>query len=154
MATLPAIALTAGARLRATLTSLDDGTTLRFIIAPSEQDRQFGANWEECGVAQASVQFLEYKDTRPEERTIKATFERYSRGNIGQDVEDIYRTLKRFSERAPGRKRAHRLLFTMGVQSFRCVLTNVDFPVDRIAAGGGALRGIDVQISLKELPAR
>lgn len=141
--------------LFARLTSMDTGEILAFPIPPAEQDRRFGPNWEEVGVAQASPQFLEYKDTGPEERTLKVTFDAYSRGDITKDIEHLYETLKRFSDHAPGKNRAHRLVFTIGsAKPFRCVLGIVNLPVRRVASTGKASQAVDVTIPLKELKAR
>ena len=143
-----------GGRISARLTSLDTGQSIFFqgaSVAPSEHDRNFGANWEDAGVAQAAIQFQEYKDTPPEERTYKVTFNAHGRGGVGDDFEADYEILKSFTLRAPGRVRAHKLLFSQGKQRFRCVLTRVGIPVRRVSTSGGAMQAVDCSITLKEL---
>lgn len=142
-------------KLTISLRSLDTGEILILPLLHDGQERSFGANWELAGVAQASkdsVQFSESMDSRPEERTLKCTFDAYSSGGLTHDEETRYKTLKRFSLNAPGRKRKHRLLLTIGRYPFYCVLLNVGWPVHRHAATGGTSQAIEVTITLRELP--
>lgn len=139
-------------KIIAKLTSLENGLTLIFRIPPAEQERRFGSDWVEAEVAQAAVQFLEYKQSPPEERIYKVTFDAYSEGGIHYDIENEYQTLKSFCINSPSvPRRAHRLLYSQGSQSFRCVLAQVSMPVWRIATTGGALIAVDTQITLREL---
>ncbi len=139
-------------RVNAQLTSLDTGLTLPFLIPPSEHDRDFGSDWVQAEVAQAAVDFIEYKGTPPEKRVYKVTFNAYIRaGGVANDIEAEYKALKSFVTTAPPPRRAHKLLFTQGVQRFRCVLTRVGKTVWRIARNGGALIALDTSIELMEL---
>jgi hypothetical protein len=148
---------TAG-RVIARLTSLDTGETLAFYrgnhaTAPSEHTRDFGAQWDEAGVAQASPQFIEFKQSNPEERTYKVTFDAHaSPGGVVNNFERQYETLKRFTRRVPGKKRAHKLLYSQGAQRFKAVLIRVSMPIRRVSKNGGAMQAIDVTITLKEIP--
>jgi hypothetical protein len=153
---MPSIASDGPARDRAgfvaRLTSLDEpALSLAFRIAPSEHERSFGANWDDAGVAQASPQFIEYRDSLPEERTYKCTFDAYRLpGGVANDIEQDYETLLKFTRRAGDKLRAHRLAFSQGNHQFRCVLTRVGMPVRRISKSGGALQALECSITLKE----
>ena len=148
----PSVASPVSPRISAYLYSLDTGLKLDFEIPPSEHERNFGSNWEEAGVAQAAIQFIEYKDTPPEERTYRVCFDAYRRpGGIANDIEKQYQTLKNFTLRPDGKFRAHKLMYVQGVQRFRCVLKWVSMPVRRIAKTGGALQSLECSITLKEL---
>jgi hypothetical protein len=135
----------------ARLTSQDTGESVFFRLSPSEHDRNFGANWEEAGVAQAAPQFLEYHDSPPEERTYKVTFDAHGRGGVTADFEAEYGILKRFTLRVDGKVRAHKLIYSQGKQRFRCVLLRVSIPVRRLSKSGGAMQAIDCSITLKEI---
>jgi hypothetical protein len=143
----------AGGQVSAKLTSLDTGESLVFIVEPTEHDRTYGAEWEQAGVAQASPQFLEFKQSNPEERVYRAFFDGYGRpGGVANSIEAELEELKFFTRRVPGKKRAHICLYTQGEQRFRCVVTNVGVPVKRLNRGGGALQAYEVTITLKEVP--
>lgn len=138
-------------KVQAKLTSLDSGVSLTFLIPPSEHDRDFGANWEDAGVAQAAIQFSEYKDSPPEVRVYKVTLDGYRQpGGINNNIEGDYAKLKLMTLRVKG-VRPPRLLFSQGLQQFKCVLTRVGMPVRRIARDGGALQSIETQITLREI---
>jgi hypothetical protein len=140
--------------VQARLTSLDTGHSLLFVVEPTEHDRVFSAEWESAGVAQASPQFLEYRQSNPQERTYRAVFDGYGRpGGVANSVEAELALLLFFTRRVQGRKRAHVCLYTQGQQRFRCVVTNVAAPIKRLNQGGGALQAYEVTISLKEVPA-
>lgn len=141
------------ARVQAKLTSLDTGDVLVFVVEPTEHDRTYSAEWDQAGVAQASPQFLEYKQSNPEERVYRAFFDAYDRpGGVANSIELELATLKFFTRRVPGKKRAHICFYTQGEQRFKCVVTNVGVPVKRLNQGGGALQAYEVTITLKEIP--
>jgi hypothetical protein len=154
----PKLVPTTAGRVIARLTSLDTGETIAFYrgnhaTAPSEHTRELSAQWDSAGVAQASPQFIEYRETGPEERTYKITFDAHgSPGGVVNHFERQYAILKRLISRVPGKKRAHKLVYSQGVQRFRCVLTRVSTPVRRVSTNGGAMQAIDVAITLKEIP--
>jgi hypothetical protein len=133
--------------------SEDTGLTLVFPITPGEQDRNFGANWEDAGVANASIQFSEHREGRAEKRIVKATFDAYSQGGLERDIENFYDILKKFSENVPRKPRAHRLLLIIGNIYYRCLLEDVGFAVHRTSLSGGAMQAIDIPITLKQRPA-
>ena len=142
------------AHIFASITSLDDGTGLVFAIEPSEQDREYSAQWAEAGVAQASPQFLEFQHSNPEKRVIKAYFDAYSNraGGIANSIEGELAVLKKLTRRVAGKKHAHRCLFTQGEQSMKCVVESVGVPVKRIGQTGGAIQAYEVPITLREIP--
>jgi hypothetical protein len=146
-------------RVFAVLTSLDDGTEVVFArgtagIPPSESSREYGASWQEAGVAQASPQFLEYQQTNPEIRTYDVYLDAYSLlpGGDANSIESMLTRLKRLTQRVPGKKRAHRCLWSQGEQLFLCVVERVNAPVKRVNRAGGAMVAHAVQITLKEIP--
>lgn len=140
-------------KIQAMLSSMDNGLTLTFFIPPSEHDRSFGSEWASAEVAQAAVQFSEYRETQPEERTYKVTFDGYLRpGGVNNEVEYEYNVLKSFVTSSPSvPRRAHRLVYSQGTQFFRCYLKHVSMPVRRLSVAGGALQALDCQITLVEL---
>jgi hypothetical protein len=137
----------------AKLGSMDVAKVLYFSIAPTEHTRDFGANWVDAGVAQASPQPQEYKDSQPEERVLRVTFDAFRRPlGVKNDIEKDYETLKEFTRRVPGKRRSHKLVFSHGKVRFKCVLVKVGMPVRRVAENGGALQAIDCDITLREIP--
>jgi hypothetical protein len=139
-------------KIAASLSSMDTHETLTFDIPPSEHERSFGSDWAEAEVAQAAVQFSEYRQTPPEERTYKVTFDAYRRrGGEANDIEAEYQKLKRFVTTGPAPRRAHRLVFSQRGLVFRCYLKHVSMPVRRISRTGGALQALECQITLVEL---
>lgn len=140
-------------RVTARLTSLDTGESLIFLVEPTEHERTYGAEWEQAGVAQASPQYLEFKQSNPEERVYRAVLDGYGRpGGVANSIELELAELKFFTRRVPGKKRAHICLYSQGEQRFKCVVTNVGVPVKRLNRGGGALQAYEVTITLKEVP--
>jgi len=140
-------------RVTAKLTSLDTGESLIFLVEPTEHERTYSAEWEQAGVAQASPQFLEFRQSNPEERVYRAIFDGYGRpGGVANSIELELAELKFLTRRVPGKNRAHICLYTQGEQRFRCVVTNVGVPVRRLNRSGGALQAFEVNISLREVP--
>ncbi|MBI3654075.1 MAG: hypothetical protein HY231_23845 [Acidobacteria bacterium] len=136
----------------ARLTSLDGGGTFGFRIPPSEQDRSTEADWQRAGVAQASLQFVEYAGTS-KTRVIKFTLDAYDRpGGESNSLEAEIRLLESFAERAPGKKRAHKCRYSQGEQAFLCVVKRVSILQRRVGKTGGALQAADCSIELEVLP--
>jgi hypothetical protein len=139
--------------VHAKLTSLDTGESLVFVVEPTEHDREYSAEWESAGVAQASPQFLEYRCSNPEERVYRAVIDGYGRpGGVANSIELELAMLKFFTRRVPGKKRAHICLYTQGEQRFKCIVKHVAVPVKRLNQGGGALQAYEVSITLLEIP--
>jgi hypothetical protein len=140
----------------ARLTSFDTGDQVVFSRAneqapPSEHDRNFSAEWQEAGVAQASPNPLEYMHSKSEERVYKCYFDAYDPYGVSGTIEPTYLTLKKLTRRVEGKVRAHYCAWSQGQQRFRCVVESVSFPVKRVNTGGGALIAYEVQITLKEI---
>jgi len=138
----------------AILRSLDQGgLSFTFKLAPHEHDREVSATWENADVAQAAPDFIEYRKTDPEKRTYRYQIDGYDMtGGINNDgtVEGWWKTLKSFTQIAPGKHRAHVCMLTIGVQSFQCVVENVTWPVKKVGASAGALQVMEGTIVLKE----
>jgi hypothetical protein len=140
-------------RIFAKLTSLDTGQTFNFRIPPSEQDRNTEADWQRAGVAQESLQSVEYCGGTTKTRTIKFTLNGYNRvGGEANSLEGEIKLLESFAERVPGKKRAHKCRYTQGEQSFTCVVKRVRIPQTNVGKTGGALKAPDCSIELEILP--
>jgi hypothetical protein len=140
-------------RILAKLTSLDGGGTFNFRIPPSEQDRNTEADWQRAGVAQMSLQPLEYCAGTSKNRVIKFNLDAY--GRVGGEVNSLeaeIKLLESFAERVPGKKRAHKCRYSQGEQSFNCVVKRVNIPQRRVGKTGGALQAPDCSIELEILP--
>lgn len=123
-----------------------------FLSPPSRSERRKSAQWNEAGVAQSSPQFLEYKQTNPEERTYHVCMDAYNRpGGVANNLEADIANLFRLLDRVPGKPYAHRCLWTQGVQRFKCVVTDVQVPIELVSQDGGALQAFEATISLKEI---
>jgi hypothetical protein len=142
-----------GGRIFAKLTSLDGGGTFNFRIPPSEQDRSTEADWQRAGVAQMSLQSVEYCAGTSKTRVIKFTLDAYGRvGGEANSLEGEIKLLESFAERAPGKKRAHKCRYSQGEQTFNCVVKRVSIPQHRVGKTGGALQAPDCSIELEILP--
>lgn len=140
-------------RIFARLTSLDGGGTFNFRLPPSEQDRNTEADWQRAGVAQQSLQLLEYGTGTSKTRTIKFTLNAYNRvGGEANSLEGEIKLLESFAERVPGKVRAHKCRYSQGEQSFNCLVKRVNIPQRRVSKTGGALQAPDCSIELEILP--
>lgn len=126
--------------------------TRTLFRAPSKCERAGGSKWSEAGVAQADPQFLEYQQTNPEVRTYHFMASAYNlHGGIANHLEDVIYILKLMSGRVPGKPYGHRLMYTQGIQRFRCVLEDWTIPVELVNAAGGAMEAYDCSMKLKEI---
>src|ERR1044072_2004610 len=147
-----------GGKVFAQLTSLDDGTEVGFSsgtagIPPSESEREYSANWQDVGVAQASPQFLEYQCSNPETRSYEVYLNAYRLpGGDVNSLEGLLSRLKKLTRRVAGKKRAYRCLWSQGEQLFTCIVESVSVPIKRLNQGGGAMQAYPVRITLKEIP--
>lgn len=140
-----------GGRVTGELASIDTGEKVVFTRPgpPSTHTREFGAQWDEAGVAEADVQPLEYRHTQPERRTYKITLDGRA---IASSVEGDIVMLRRFTKRVPGKGkvRAHKCIWTQGAQRFRCIVESVQVEVSRIGASGLPMQA-EVSLTLKEI---
>jgi hypothetical protein len=128
-------------RIFAKLTSLDGGGTFLFRIPPSEQDRNTEADWQRAGVAQQSLQPVEYGAGSSKTRSIKFTLDAYSRlGGEANSLEAEIKLLESFALRVPGKVRAHKCRYSQGEQGFTCVIKRVSIQQRRVGKTGGALQ--------------
>ena len=144
---------TKGSGQKAILRSLDTGQSFTFDIAPHEHDREVSAVWENADVGNAAPDFLEYRKTEPERRTYKYFVDGYdSSGGIKNDskVEGQWRQLKYFTQLAGAKHRAHLCMFTLGIQSFACVVESISWPVKKSGASAGPLQIFEGTLVLKE----
>jgi len=142
-----------GGRVFAKLTSLDGGGTFQFRLPPSEQDRTTEADWQRVGVAQMSLQPVEYIGGTSKTRTIKFTLDAYDRvGGEANSLEGEIKLLESFAERVPGKKRAHKCRYSQGEQTFNCVVRRVNIPQRRVGKTGGALQAPDCSVDLEIIP--
>jgi hypothetical protein len=136
------------------VSSLDTPASVLLTVLSESgpEEREFGALWDEVGVAQADSQFSEYRHTHPEKRTIRFTLEAYTKLGIGGSVEGAINTLKSLTKRVPGKARSHRVVFSMGSQRFGpAFVESVHVPIYRYNSSGQALIVKEGSITLKEL---
>jgi hypothetical protein len=151
MSTFVASTLAAGA---VRITSLDTGATvfLTLLNESNPEDREFAAAWDEVNVAQADVQYSEFKQTQPEKRTIRFHISDYMQHGLSGSVEAQVTTLKTFTKRVPGKARSHKLVYTMGGQRFGPAFAeSIHVPPLVYNSSGQVLTAENCSITLKEL---
>jgi hypothetical protein len=140
-----------GRKITAQIASIDTGLKVNFDLPPAEHSREFGAQWDEAGVAESDPMPHEYRHTQPERRSYHIWLDGYARpGGEANTVEPEIRILRLLTKRVPGKVRAHKCIYTQGEQSFRCFVESVEVNVHRIGRSGGALQA-EITLNLKEL---
>ncbi len=142
----------------ARLLSLDTGLTVMFssvnyFAVPHKVQRQGGARWNEAGIAQASPQRLEYQQTNPDVWTISFLMDAYNHpGGVANDFEADLQNLFELKNRVPGLKRAHKCMYVHGKMLFRCILEDIQAPIEIFSLSGGPLQAYEATIVLKQIP--
>jgi hypothetical protein len=60
-------------------------------------------------------------------------------GGVANDFEADLEKLKRLAGRVPGKPYGHRCLWVQGKQRFRCIVEDVEIPVELLSRSGGAM---------------